>query len=317
MTLHSTEAGLWIIPASWTIIFGTFLEIVDSASYITYVRDLLEIKSEVSEGQKELLLDKPPKIELRDVWFKYPKAKGYALKNINLTINPGEEVAIVGENGAGKTTLIKLLLRFYKPTKGQILINDTPYEEYTLKSYYKAFSAIFQEYNFYEALDVSENIGIGKPDEEIDMDKVKKASVSADSHTFVEKLDKKYHQILAKQFTGGTKLSKGQAQKIAIARVFYRDTQVLILDEPTASIDAASEHNIFDRIYKFVENKSVIIISHRFSTVRRAQQIHVLSEGELKESGSHDELMGQDGIYAKTFNLQAEGYQSKSESDSE
>jgi len=288
--------------------FGIFLEMVDNSSYITYVRDLFEIKSEIKEGNKKLDPNSPPKIELKNLSFKYPNAKNYALKNINLIINPSDEVAIVGENGAGKTTLIKLLLRFYEPTEGQILINDIPIEEYSLKSFYKAFGAIFQEYNFYEAMDVKENIGIGKPDDMIKLEDVKKAAKSADAHIFIEKLDKKYNQILAKQFTGGTKLSKGQTQKVAIARMFYRNTPVLILDEPTASIDAQAEHKIFDRIYKFVENKSVIIISHRFSTVRQAQKIFVLKGGELKESGSHEELMSLNGIYAETFNLQAEGY---------
>ncbi|MCA9377146.1 ABC transporter ATP-binding protein [Candidatus Nomurabacteria bacterium] len=289
--------------------FGIFLEIVDNSSYITYVRDLFDIRSEIKEGDKKLDLSKPMKIEFRDLSFKYPKEKKYSLKDINLTIHPSDEVAIVGENGAGKTTLIKLLLRFYEPTKGQILINDIPIDEYTITSYYKAFSAIFQDYNIYEALDVKENIGIGKPDAEFNLEEIKRASKAADAHSFIEKLDKKYGQILSKQFTDGTKLSKGQTQKIAIARNFYRNTRILILDEPTASIDAQAEHKIFDRIYQFTEDKTVIIISHRFSTVRKAQKIFVLSNGRLIESGSHEELMEIKGVYSEAFNLQAEGYQ--------
>jgi len=288
--------------------FAYFLEMVDISSYITYVRDIFEIKSEIKEGNMKLNPSSPPKIEVKNLSFKYPNAKNYALKNLNLVINPSDEVAIVGENGAGKTTLIKLLLRFYEPTEGQILINGIPIEEYSLKSYYKAFGALFQEYNFYNALDVKDNIAIGKPDEELKLDEVKIAAQSADADTFIERLDNKYDQILSKQFTGGTKLSTGQTQKVAIARMFYRNTPVLILDEPTASIDAQAEYKIFDRIYKFVEDKSVIIISHRFSTVRQAQKIFVLKGGELKESGSHEELMCLNGIYAETFNLQAEGY---------
>lgn len=259
-------------------------------------------------GKEKLRPKTAPVIEFKNVWFKYPSTKNFVLKKINFKIDTNEEIALVGTNGAGKTTLIKLLLRFYDPTKGKILINGKDIKEYDLNSYYKLIGVLLQEYSFYNELDVKSNICIGKPNKAGNTKKIIKAAKNAKAHEFIMELDNKYKQILAKQFTGGTKISKGQKQKIALGRMFYRNAPILILDEPTSSIDAMAEQKIFDKIYDFTDDKTVIIISHRFSTVRKAQRIYVLENGEITEEGSHSELLKLDGAYAESFKTQAKGY---------
>lgn len=288
---------------------GRILELADSTAYLTYVRKIFEIKPAIISGEETISKDHAPTIEFRNVSFKYPRAKQFALKNISLTIDPSEEIAFVGENGAGKTTLIKLLLRFYDPTEGDIFINGKSIQSYEVEDYHDIFGTLFQDYNRYGFLSVKKNITIGDFQRTATKDKIHHAAIEADAADFIEKLDLKYDTKLAKQYTNGTNLSTGQWQKLALARMFYRDRPVLILDEPTASIDAEAEFRIFQRIYNFTENKTIIIISHRFSTVRNAKRIYVLHHGQLVEQGSHDELISQKGRYAKAFSLQAKGYQ--------
>lgn len=289
------------------IVLGLIVDIFDSSIGVGHVRSLMERKSSIVNGNRKLLRSSPPVIEFRNVSFKYPGAKMYSLRNVDLTINPGEEIAIVGENGAGKTTFIKLLLRFYDVTSGEILVNGVPIQNYNLDEYHKAIGVLFQEYNIYHFLTIRENIMIGKESFK-GKQSVDKALKLADAYGFVNKLEKKTSHKMSKQFKDGINLSTGQQQKIALARMFYRDAPILILDEPTASIDAVAEHKIFERIYKFMTNKTVIIISHRFSTVRNAQKIYVFQRGRVKEYGSHDELMKLKGNYYKAFSLQAKGY---------
>jgi ABC-type multidrug transport system fused ATPase/permease subunit len=281
----------------------------DHASYIQFIRDLFEIKPAITSGSKSIKTDTPPEIQFKNVWFKYPTTKKWVLKNINITIKSGDEIAIVGENGAGKTTLIKLLLRFYDPTKGEILINGIPLKDIDLNFYYRAIGALFQEYERIEELNVEENIKLGNINSTEGVKAVKRAAILADAEDFIEKLDKKYKNILHTSFTGGTKLSTGQWQKIALARMFYRDAPILILDEPTSSIDSNAEYRIFKRIFQTSKDKTLIIISHRFSTVRNAQKVYVLHEGKIVGQGTHKQLMAKkNGRYKKVFDLQAKGY---------
>jgi len=288
-------------------LLGRFIDIFDSSLGIDSVRKVFGLKNSIVSGNKKIDTRKPPQIEFKNVSFKYPKSNKYVLKNINLTINPKDEIAIVGENGAGKTSLIKLLLRFYDVTSGEILINGNNIKDLDLNTYYSAIGSLFQEYNIYGFLSIETNIKIGSTDK--GLQKLQKATKEADAYKFIMDLDDKYKHKMSKQFDNGVNLSTGQQQKIALARMFYRGAPILILDEPTASIDAIAEHKIFNRIYKFMKDKTVIIISHRFSTVRNAQKIYVIDKGRIIEQGTHNALIKEKGKYNKAFSLQAEGYQ--------
>ncbi len=271
---------------------------------------LFEMKPVIKDGDIKLpYLDTPPTIEFKNVWFKYPKATKYVFKDLSFRIESGEEVALVGHNGAGKTTIVKLLARIYPATKGQILINGININELAIDDWYKNLGILFQDYNFYSHLSVKENIHLGKPMAPIDGKGIIEAAKKADAHNFIMEYKDKYDQIMSEKIEGGIRPSSGQAQKIAIARFFYRNAPLAIFDEPTAAIDAISEYKIFNTIYNFFENKTVVIISHRFSTVRNADRIIVLDKGKIVEEGTHEQLLTKrSGIYRKSYRLQAEGY---------
>ncbi|MCC7289685.1 ABC transporter ATP-binding protein [bacterium] len=279
----------------------------DLAIGVEQVKAAFEIKNEIISGNIRIDTLFPPKIEFKDVSFKYINSKPYALKNLSITINPTEEIAIVGENGAGKTTFIKLLLRVFDPTEGEILVNGINLKEVNLESYYTAIGVLFQDYKVFDSLTIAENIALGV-DKKFNLQQVKASAKLGEADKFIMSLPEGYNTTLGKSFEGGVNLSGGQEQKLALARMFYRDSPILILDEPTASIDPLAEYKIFKRIYEFVNNKSVIIISHRFSTVRNAQKIYVFEKGSIIEEGSHAELLKHDGLYAEAFHKQAEGY---------
>jgi len=282
---------------------------IDSSIRLQDALELFELYEPESDGIKTLLADgKPPVIKIENMNFKYPNGKNDVIKNLNLTFSPGEKVAIVGENGAGKTTLVKLLTRIYKPQIGKITLNNIDLNSLKKESLYKKFGVLFQDFNSYGNLTVSENIQMGKVSRKLDENLIKKALIKADAFGFIDKYPKKLDQVLSERYKGGIRPSGGQWQKIAIARFFYRNAPILILDEPTASIDAVSEAEIFNNIYKFMNGKTVIIISHRFSTVRNADRILVLDKGRITEEGSHEELLRLDGKYANMYRLQAKGY---------
>lgn len=278
----------------------------DNGLYLKTVRRLFNIFPDIKSGHLKVNSTKPPLIEFKDLTFKYPGSQKYVFKNFNLSIYPGDEIAIVGENGAGKTTLIKLLLRIYEIDSGDILINGKSIKNLNLQSYYNLFGVLFQEYSFYNSLTIKENIII--PDKVPNKKKYSTALIQSQAGKFIERLEEKDNSVLNKSFKGGVTLSTGQYQKLALARVFYKDSPILILDEPTASIDPVSEYKIFKRIYSFIKRKTLIIISHRFSTVRNAKKIFVLDKGKIIEQGSHEELLKLNGVYADAFIKQAEGY---------
>ena len=290
-------------------LFRNLTGVYEHSLYVKSIFDLLDTPPLITEIEKpiKLSLKKAPKIEFRDVSFTYPGVKTKILRNFSLTINPGEKVAFVGENGAGKSTIIKLLARFYDVTSGEIFINNKNIKELEIETWYKNLGVIFQDFIMYED-SAKENIRYGKIYEEIGLEKITEAAKASGAHPFIEKLDKGYEQMLGRMFKGGTDLSVGQWQKIALARGFLRDAPVLVLDEPTASIDARAESEIFNKVEKLSKDKTVIIISHRFSTVRNADKIYVIDGGKIVESGSHAELMKINGQYATLFNLQAKGY---------
>ena len=282
---------------------------LDSVTKGKQVVEFFNLQPLVSDGSVKLeRLVTPPSIDVNNITFRYPGSHRDIFKNFSMMIESGQKVAIVGENGAGKSTLVKLLCRMYDPQEGKILINGIDLKELSINDWYKNVGTLFQDFNFYSSLTVEENIYIGKSVKEIDRKKIVASAKNAEAHEFIMKYKKKYNTVMSEDFKDGVKPSHGQKQKIAIARFFYRDTPLVIFDEPTSSIDADSEFRIFNRIYKFFNKKTVIIISHRFSTVRKADVIFVIKDGKLIEKGSHRELMERKGVYFRNFTVQAEGY---------
>ncbi len=254
------------------------------------------------------VLTKGPAININNINFSYPNSKSNIFTDFSLSISSGEKIAIVGENGAGKTSLVKLLCRMYQVNSGEIKINNLNLNTLKIDSFYKSLGVLFQEYNIYPHLTVRENIALGLPNQKPNFAKIKQAALHAHAKAFIEALPGKYDQVLSERYKGGQRISTGQWQKLAIARFFYRNSPLVIFDEPTAAIDAVAEAKIFRRIYNFFKHKTVIIISHRFSTVRSADRIIVLDKGKIVEQGSHTQLLALNGKYAHSFNLQAKGY---------
>lgn len=301
--------ALDIFVSSLSQVTSNYSNLYERCIRINEVKEVFDMKPMIADGDTVMEISgQAPKIELKEVSFKYPNSERYVLRDLNLEIKPGEKIAIVGENGAGKTTLVKLLSRFYKVDKGGIYLNGENINNIKIDSWYKNLGVLFQDYNTYGSLTLKENILLGNSHEELDEEKMKLAAERANVNSFIDDYKNGYDQVLSEKFKGGTRPSTGQWQKIAIARFFYRNSPVVIFDEPTAAIDAVAEAEIFGQIYEFFKDKTVIIISHRFSTVRNADKIYVLDEGKIAESGNHDELMALKGKYYKAFTIQAEGY---------
>jgi ATP-binding cassette subfamily B protein len=229
------------------------------------------------------------------------------LQDLNLFLKAGECVALVGHNGAGKTTLVKLLTRLYEPTAGQILLDGVPLEEYDTLDIRRHMSVIFQDFVRYE-MAVRENVGFGYIEEVDNEERIRLASAQSGAIPIIEGLPQKYETTLGRMFEKGHELSIGQWQKIALARAFMRRAPVVVLDEPTSSIDAESEAEIFSRLQQIAAGATTLLIAHRFSTVRMADRIIVIKQGKIIEDGTHQELLGADGTYAHLFRLQAAGY---------
>ncbi|MCB0433885.1 MAG: ATP-binding cassette domain-containing protein, partial [Mangrovimonas sp.] len=244
----------------------------------------------------------------KNVHFSYPDSDVEILKGVSFTLKAGEKLAFVGQNGAGKTTLTKLLLRFYEPTSGEILLDGTNINRFNKAEYQEFFGVIFQDFFKYE-FTVKENIAIGDIDELGNQPKIETAAQLSLANEVISELKKGYDQQLGKRFSNGMELSGGQWQKIALARAYMKDADVMILDEPTSALDAKAESEVFERFIGLTKGKTSIIISHRFSTVRQADRILVLDEGIVLEIGTHEELMASQLLYSELFALQAEGYQ--------
>ncbi len=272
--------------------------------------DFMEFMEAPANSSGDIKITATPKIEFRNVSFSYPNATVKAIDNVSFILNPGDSLAIVGENGAGKTTLIKLLIGAYEPSDGIILVNDQPFSRINRESYLAQLGALFQDYTRYEFATLGQNVWFGDVNKKYDVSEINNALRDADLDELPSKYEKGLDQVLSKDFDNKstTDLSGGQWQRLSIARAFFRSPNVLLLDEPTAAVDAKSEYEIFKNIINKQRGKSTIIISHRFSTVRKAERIIVLKEGRVIESGSHDELLAQNGTYAEMFKLQAEGY---------
>jgi ATP-binding cassette, subfamily B, bacterial len=267
----------------------------------------LEPRMKIARQQRKLPRPLRGGIEFREVGFRYPGSEEWALRGVNLIIRPGEKIALVGHNGAGKTTLIKLLSRLYDPTEGSILIDDIDIRDLDPVELQQRIGVIFQDFVRYH-LPVRENIGFGQIDAMDDVGRIAAAARKSGAQEVVEELPEGYETMLGRWFHDGHELSLGQWQKIALARAFMRDAEILVLDEPTASVDARTEYEIFQNFKALTEGKMAILISHRFSTVRMADRIAVIEEGRIAELGTHDELLRREGTYAELFSMQAEGY---------
>ena len=291
-------------------LFRNLSLVFDQSQYIRSIFEVLDTETKIPAPAQPIKLDtkRVPKIEFKNVSFSYPGTTAKVLDGFSMTIEPGQKVAFVGENGAGKTTLVKLLGRFYDVDGGEILIDGTNIKQLDLPTWYQMLGVLFQDFIKYE-YPLRDNIHFGNVSAPNEIASIIKAAHQSGADSVAEQLPDQYDQMLGKTFEGGTDLSTGQWQKVALARGFYRDASVLILDEPTAAIDAKAESEIFERVEQLAEDKTVLIISHRFSTVRNADKIYVLESGKIKESGSHEELMKQAGTYATLFSLQAKGYQ--------
>lgn len=276
--------------------------------YLSNLYEFLEQKIPKPRGKATLGLVPGDGIRFENVSFRYPGSQQTVLKNVSLHLQPGDKLAIVGENGSGKTTLIKLLTRLYTPDEGRISLDGLDLQEWDIEVLHKRIGVIFQNFVRYQ-FTVGENIGVGEVENLEDRAKWQTSAEKGMAQPFIEQMPENYQTQLGRWFKGGQELSGGQWQKIALSRAFMRTkADILVLDEPTAAMDAEAEFQIFDRLRSLTQKQMVILISHRFSTVRMADMIVVLATGELVEQGTHEELLQLGGRYARLFQLQAAGY---------
>ena len=272
--------------------------------------DFMEFMETPAQHSGDIEVNHLPKIEFKHVSFMYPHSDHFAIEDVSFTLNPGDSLAIVGENGAGKTTLIKLLIGAYMPQEGMIYVDDHPISEINRESYLGQIGALFQDYSRYDFATLGENVWFGNVEKPYSRKAIMEALDDAGLGNLAVDYKNGLNQLLSKDIDAknATNISGGQWQRLGIARAFFRSPNILILDEPTSSVDAKSEYEIFRSIIKKQQGKSTVIISHRFSTVRRAEKIIVLDHGKIIEQGTHSELIAQDGVYKEMFELQAEGY---------
>ena len=290
-------------------IFSRFSKITENALFLQDYFTFLEITPIITSDEKGLEVPNPVKqgFTFENVSFKYPGSERWTLRELSFSLGAGEKLALVGENGAGKTTLAKLIARLYDPTSGRILLDGIDIREYNLEAYHKAIGVIFQDYVKYY-FTAGENIGVGLIEEIDNQVRIENAAEQSLAASVIAKLPEHYRQILGRRFAGGKELSGGEWQKIALARAYMKNAQLIILDEPTATLDARSEFEAFHRFAELMKEKTAVLISHRFSTVRMADRILVLQDGTVREIGTHEELIQNQDLYAELFTMQAKAY---------
>ena len=290
-------------------LFSTFSSIADQALFLTDLLDFLHVQPRIVSRPEALPAPRPIRqgFEFRKVCFQYPGSSRLILRDFDFRLEPGNRVALIGENGQGKTTFVKLLARLYDPTAGIILLDGVDLRDYRVEEIGKEIGIIFQDFMRYE-MSARENIAVGRIEEIGNQGRLEEAARKSLADGVIAKLTGGMDQMLGRRFEGGVDLSGGEWQKFALARAYMRDAQLLILDEPTASLDARSEYEVFCRFSELTENRMALLISHRFSTVRMADRILVLEGGAIQEQGSHKQLLALRGRYAEMFELQAAGY---------
>jgi len=290
-------------------IFQNISRVAEQALYVRDLFDFFETKPALPVAANPLPVPNPIREGFRfeDVHFGYPGAAKPVLNGISFHLAPGQKIALLGENGAGKTTLVKLLCRLYDPSSGRITLDGKDLRDYDPESLRREIGVIFQDFLKYDAT-AGDNIGFGLIESLSDPSRIDRASEKSYADSVISTLTDGYETMLGRRFEGGIELSQGQWQKIALARAYMRDAQLLILDEPTASLDARAEYEVFQRFANLTAGKSAVLISHRFSTVRMADLILVLENGKILEQGSHEELLAKGTRYAELFELQAAGY---------
>jgi len=290
-------------------VFSTASGVADQALFLTDLLAFFEMKPKVESRANGVRVPRPVQrgFEFRNVSFVYPGTTRRILSDFNFTLAPGQRVALIGENGQGKTTVVKLITRLYDPTEGQIFLDGVDLRDYDLVDLHSEIGVIFQDFMRYE-MTARENITVGRVEVPHTTEEIEFAAEKSLASTVVEKLKGGYDQMLGRRFEGGVDLSGGEWQKLALARAYLRDAQLLILDEPTASLDARSELEVFERFAELTYDKMALLISHRFSTVRMADRIVVLEGGRLVEEGSHAQLIALGGRYAGMFEMQAASY---------
>jgi ATP-binding cassette subfamily B protein len=300
-----------IVQASGNIqqIFSSLSSIADQALFLTDLLAFFEMQATIRSKPHALPAPRPivRGFEFRNVSFRYPGTSRLVLNSLDFHLRAGERVALIGKNGEGKTTLVKLMTRLYDPVEGQVLLDGVDLREYKLEDLYREIGVIFQDFMRYE-MTARENIAVGRIDEINNLPLLKTAADKSMADEVIERLPRDYEQMLGRRFENGVDLSGGEWQKIALARAYLRDAQVLILDEPTAALDARSEFEVFQRFAELTAGKSALFISHRFSTVRMADRIVVLENGKIAEDGNHEELLNLGGRYAEMFEMQAASY---------
>ncbi|MBN9535558.1 MAG: ABC transporter ATP-binding protein, partial [Alphaproteobacteria bacterium] len=286
-----------------------FSSVAGQALYLDDLFSFFEMRPAILSPENPLPFPHPIRqgFVFEDVGFTYPGSERWAVRHLSFTLAAGEVVALVGENGAGKTTLVKLLTRLYDPSEGRILLDGRDLREYDLAQLRGSMGVIFQDFVRYN-LSARDNIAVGRIEARADQARIAEAAGRSQADQVVERLPGRYDQMIGKRFKNGVELSGGEWQKLAIARAYMREAEVLILDEPTAALDARAEYEVFRRFKELSEGRTAILISHRFSSVRMADRILVLADGKVEAQGTHDELVAQEGRYAELFELQAAGY---------
>jgi ATP-binding cassette, subfamily B, bacterial len=290
-------------------ILSSFNDISEQALFLKDLFEFFEMQPSIRSQPGALPAPRPIRdgFEFQNVSFSYPGAQKLVVRDINFRLYAQEKIALIGENGAGKTTLVKLLARLYEPTAGRVLLDGIDLREYNVEDLRREIGVIFQDYMRYD-MPARENIGFGKIESAQEMDRIQSAAYKSLAKNVIDRLPNGYDQMVGRRFEGGVDLSGGEWQKFALARAYMRDAQLLILDEPTATLDARAEYEVFQRFAELTRDRMAVLISHRFSTVRMADRILVLHDGAIQEQGSHHQLLALGGRYAELFELQAAGY---------